>query len=64
MGCGFNKMQGFVNVDKFSECLPDIQLDLEQTPWPIESEQADTVVFNHCLEHIGQRTDIFLGIIK
>jgi hypothetical protein len=64
MGCGFNKIPGFVNVDKFSECLPDLQFDLEQIPWPIESEQADTVIFNHCLEHIGQQTDVFFGIFR
>lgn len=64
MGCGLNKLEGYVNVDKFSECSPDIQMDLEKFPWPIDSNLADEVLFNHCLEHLGQETDIFLGIIK
>lgn len=64
MGCGFNKLQGFVNIDKFAECSPDLQVDLEKFPWAIESNQADQIVFNHCLEHLGQETDVFLGIIK
>ena len=64
MGCGFNKLQGFVNIDKFKECAPDIEMDLEKFPWLIESDQADEVVFNHCLEHLGQETSVFLGIVK
>lgn len=64
MGCGFNKIPGFVNIDKFSECDPDLQVDLERLPWPIDAHQADEVVFNHCLEHLGQKTEVFLGIVK
>jgi hypothetical protein len=64
MGCGFNKLPGFVNIDKFSECSPDLQIDLEKFPYPIESNQADEIMFNHCLEHLGQATEIFLEIIK
>ena len=64
MGCGFNKLEGYVNVDKYSECSPDLQLDLERFPWPIEDNQAEEIVFNHCLEHLGQDVDVFLGIMK
>jgi hypothetical protein len=64
MGCGFNKLPDYINVDKFSECLPDLQFDLEVFPWPIDNNKADEILFNHSLEHLGQRTDIFLGIIK
>ena len=64
MGCGFNKREGYINIDKFSECSPDLQMDLEKFPWSIDSNQADEVLFNHCLEHLGQETDVFLEIIK
>jgi hypothetical protein len=64
MGCGFNKLEGYVNVDKYSECLPDVQMDLEKFPWLFDDDKADEVVFNHCLEHLGQETDVFFGIIK
>jgi len=64
MGCGFNKLQGYVNIDKFAECKPDLNIDLELLPWPIESNIADEVIFLHSLEHLGQNNDIFLGIIK
>ncbi|QKM65385.1 hypothetical protein DCO17_09125 [Polynucleobacter tropicus] len=64
MGCGLNKLHDYVNVDRYSECVPDLQIDLEQFPWPINSSEADEVVFNHCLEHLGQTPDIFLGVMK
>ena len=35
MGCGFKKLEGYVNVDKYPECSPDMQFDLEVLPWPI-----------------------------
>jgi len=56
MGCGFNKIKDFINVDKAPECQPDLLMDLESLPWNIESNQADEVLFNHCLEHLGQDT--------
>ena len=64
MGCGFNKFEGYVNIDKFEACAPDLNIDLEVLPWPIETNIADEIVFFHSLEHLGQDTDIFLGIIK
>lgn len=64
MGCGYNKVDGFVNVDMFEECRPDVVWNLEQLPWPWPDNAAEHVVFNHSLEHVGQSTPVFLGIIK
>ena len=32
LGCGQNKFDGFVNVDKAPECDPDRAVDLERIP--------------------------------
>lgn len=64
LGCGFNKKNGYVNVDKFDACQPDVTADLEATPWPFATNVADEVIFNHSLEHMGEDTDTFLEIIK
>lgn len=64
MGCGFKKLEGYVNVDKYPECSPDMQFDLEVLPWPIAADQATEILFNHSLEHMGQSSEAFLGIIK
>jgi predicted SAM-dependent methyltransferase len=64
MGCGHNKKEGWVNVDLSAECQPDIVCDLESLPWPWESDSVDEVLFNHSLEHIGQSSRTFLGMMK
>lgn len=64
MGCGLNKIHGYVNVDKFPHSSPDLLHDLEVCPWPIDSNSASHILFNHSLEHMGQDADTFLNIIK
>ena len=64
MGCGFNKRDGYLNVDLAPECQPDLVCDLESLPWPWEDNSIDEVVFNHSLEHIGQNSRVFLGMMK
>lgn len=64
MGCGNNRSPGFVNVDMFEGCSPDLVMDLEILPWSIQAETATEVHFHHSLEHVGQSSDVFLGIMK
>tara|TARA_B100001769_G_scaffold234448_1_gene198340 strand:- start:4361 stop:4918 length:558 start_codon:yes stop_codon:yes gene_type:complete len=64
MGCGQNKLNGYLNIDKHNECEPDLQFDLEKFPWPFKNSEVNEVLFNHSLEHIGADTDVFLNIMK
>ncbi|CAK0776812.1 Methyltransf_11 domain-containing protein [Azospirillaceae bacterium] len=64
LGCGQNKKEGYVNVDKFSECNPDVLWDLEVFPWPFETSSVNDIELVHVLEHIGQSVDVFLGFMK
>ena len=64
IGCGLNKVQGFINIDKYEESKPDQVMDAEITPWPFESDQIEEVLFNHSLEHMGADTEIFLKLMK
>lgn len=64
MGCGSNKPDGFVHVDSFAGCAPDVVLDLEATPWPWADDSVDGVLFNHSLEHLGATVDKFRAIIQ
>ena len=64
LGCGHNKLEGHVNVDRFSQCAPDLVCDLEFFPWPWPDASVERVVFHHSLEHLGETTSVFLGLMK
>ncbi|WMW81638.1 hypothetical protein RF679_05000 [Undibacterium cyanobacteriorum] len=64
LGCGFNKLPGFVNVDKFDACAPDVVVDLEVLPWPFADNSVSEVLLSHVLEHLGASVDVFQGIIQ
>jgi predicted SAM-dependent methyltransferase len=63
-GCGFNKKEGFLNVDKFATCEPDQVVDLEVFPWPFDSDSVQEALFCHSLEHMGASSDVFLKIMQ
>ena len=64
LGCGQNKIDGFVNVDKFSTYKPDVVWDLESFPWPFETNSTDEILLNHSLEHMGASPEVFFTIMK
>lgn len=64
LGCGSSKMQGWINVDKIAASNPDQVVDLEALPWPWPDDSVDEVLLAHVLEHLGARTEVYLGIIK
>ena len=64
LGCGSRKMAGFVNVDCFAACQPDLVVNLEETPWPWGDDSVDEIKLIHVLEHLGQDTATFLAIVK
>lgn len=64
LGCGFNKPDGYVHVDMFGECNPDIIHNLETFPYPFDDSSIDEILFNHSLEHIGQIPSVFLKVIQ
>jgi hypothetical protein len=64
LGCGRDLRPGYINIDKDPRFSPDIVHDLEQFPWPFADGEVTEVVALHCLEHLGQTTDVFLKIIQ
>ncbi|MGO9988415.1 MAG: class I SAM-dependent methyltransferase [Steroidobacteraceae bacterium] len=64
MGCGYNRLHGFVNVDVSSTCNPDVVANLETIPWPWPADSVEAVVFNHSLEHMCAEADSFLALMR
>ena len=64
LGCGFDKREGFLNADYFSACNPDVLMDIETTPWPIEGNAFDYVLLKHVLEHVGADFASFTKVMQ
>ena len=64
LGCGYSRLDGWVNVDKAAACNPDQVVDLERTPWPFADSSADEILLSHVLEHLGGEPAVFLAIVK
>lgn len=52
LACGRDKKVGFVNVDADPIVAPDLQLNLDNVPWPFEPESVEEIFCRHYLEHV------------
>jgi len=64
LGCGFDKRDGWLNVDNFSECEPDKIVDIEQTPWDLPTNGFELVLMKHVLEHVGATFERFAAVMR
>jgi len=63
VGCGFNKLKDYINVDKDAICRPDIKFDCEES-WPLEDSIVEEIILFHTMEHLGETTEKFLFLMK
>jgi SAM-dependent methyltransferase len=64
LGCGQNRLEGYVNADREPVVEPDVVMDMEEFPWPFDDDSVDEVVAHHVLEHVGATTEIFIGVMQ
>ena len=51
LACGQNRVEGYFGIDIAAGDKVDAVVDLEQFPWPIESDSAEDIVCSHYVEH-------------
>jgi ADP-heptose:LPS heptosyltransferase len=64
LGCGREYRPGWINVDKDPTVEPDLLFDLDRSVWPFEDNSADFILLKFVLEHVGQSTEVFNGIMR
>jgi predicted SAM-dependent methyltransferase len=64
LGCGFDKREGWLNADGFAGCEPDLLMDIEATPWPLDSDAFEHVLMKHVLEHVGETFEVFAAVMR
>jgi len=64
LGCGYQKMAGYLNVDNDPACRPDQLVDLEKIPWPFADNSVQEILAAHVIEHLGQTPQMWMEIWK
>jgi len=55
LGCGLDRRQGYVNIDKRKEVQPDLVLDLEDGKLPFPDSSCSEILAHDVLEHLSWR---------
>lgn len=50
LGCGDRPLIGWINVDKYG--TPDVKHDLNEIPYPWDSDSVDGILASHIFEHL------------
>lgn len=55
VGCGENKIDGYVNTDIRNDTNPDMVIDLEKIPYPFDNSSVDEILANDIIEHFSYK---------
>jgi predicted SAM-dependent methyltransferase len=59
LGCGKQRIDGFVGVDCVKTDAVDIVHDLETYPYPFDNDSVDEIVISHFVEHVHDLMSFF-----
>lgn len=63
-GCGHQRIEGFVNVDKYDTGKQDLICDLAECQFPFPDNSADEIHMIHFLEHLSSLPSIRIAFLK
>lgn len=58
LGCGHFPKEGYLNVDNAKNPGVDLSWDLENIPYPFDSNSANEIYAEHVLEHLNSPIDV------
>lgn len=64
VGCGNKKREGSIGIDFNSRTKADVIHDLNQFPYPFESDFFDEVYIDNCLEHLNEPLKVMEEIYR
>jgi predicted SAM-dependent methyltransferase len=60
LGCGYKKMQGWINVDSLEKVNPDQVVDLRMWVWPWKDNSVYAIYAHHVFEHLPDPCHIMM----
>ena len=60
VGCGSSKIEGTIGMDHLDLPGVDIIHDLNDIPWPFESESVSKIIFCHSISHLNDISAIMI----
>ena len=64
LGCGNNKMEGSLGLDKQKYPCVDIVYDLDKIPYPFKDSEFDYVNCSHIIEHVAEPFEFLKEICR
>lgn len=52
LGCGTEKLEGYINIDVEPTCKPDLIFNFLAPPLPYEAGSVESIVMFHTIEHV------------
>jgi SAM-dependent methyltransferase len=62
VGCGSKKRPGAIGIDVSSDTDADVVHDLNELPWPLESDAFDEIVLQDVIEHLHDLYGVFAEV--
>lgn len=53
IGCGLNKRDGYLGIDRSADVGADYQLDIEKATFPFDDSSVDEIYCGHLVEHLS-----------